>query len=112
MTARETFTRPFLPGSTQQPGPPFQDLMWALNGPESDDTHNKGTHSHGNYVQSHFRHPFGPFFSAMTVAVSCGYSTCFAISACDGLCHLTKVMDRVGTPLHSEIDQIHLGIEA
>ncbi len=33
-----------------------------------------------------------------TVAVSCGYSTCFAISACDGLCHPTKVMDRVGTP--------------
>ncbi len=59
------------------------------------------------------------------VAVSCGYSTCFAISACDGLCHLTKVMDRVGTPfwfqpireslvirLRSEIDQIHLSIEA
>ncbi len=32
------------------------------------------------------------------VAVSCGYSTCFAISACDGLCDLTKVMDRVGIP--------------
>ncbi len=27
----------------------------------------------------------------MGAAVSCGYSTCFAISACDGLCHLTKV---------------------
>ncbi len=94
---------------------------------------------------------------AAPVAVSCGYSTYFAISACDGLCHLTKVMDRVGTPfvnlcqttglhglyfdycfsgplplcslingppigvrfreslvirLYSEIDQIHLGIEA
>ncbi len=35
------------------------------------------------------------------VAVSSGYSTCFAVSACDGLCHLTKIMD-----------QIHLGIEA
>ncbi len=32
------------------------------------------------------------------VAVSCGYSTCFGVSACDGLCHLTKVMDRVETP--------------
>ncbi len=32
------------------------------------------------------------------VAVSCGYSTCFAVSACDGLRHLTKVMDRVETP--------------
>ncbi len=31
------------------------------------------------------------------VAVSCGYSTCFAVSACDGLCHLTKIMDRVET---------------
>ncbi len=29
--------------------------------------------------------------SACIVAVS----TCFAISACDGLCHLTKVMDQV-----------------
>ncbi len=26
------------------------------------------------------------------VAVSCGYSTCFAVSACDGLCQLTKIM--------------------
>ncbi len=33
-----------------------------------------------------------------TVAVSCGFSTCFANSACDGLCYLTKDMDRVGTP--------------
>ncbi len=31
----------------------------------------------------------------LDVAVSCGYSTCFAVSACDGLCHLTKIMDRV-----------------
>ena len=54
------------------------------------------------------------------VAVSCGYDTCFAVWACDGLCHLTKFMDRVETPfreslvikLHSEIDQIHLSIEA
>ena len=34
----------------------------------------------------------------ISVAVSCGYGTCFVISACDGLCHLTKVIDRVGTP--------------
>ncbi len=33
------------------------------------------------------------------VGVSCGDSTCFAVSACDGLCHLTKIMDRVETPL-------------
>ncbi len=32
------------------------------------------------------------------VAVSCGYGTCFAVKACDGLCHLTKIMDRVETP--------------
>ena len=32
------------------------------------------------------------------VAVSCGYGTCFAVRACDGLCHLTKLMDRVETP--------------
>ncbi len=25
------------------------------------------------------------------VAVSCGYSTCFAVSACDGLCHLSTL---------------------
>ncbi len=30
------------------------------------------------------------------VVVSCGYDTCFAVKACDGLCHLTKIMDRVG----------------
>ncbi len=57
------------------------------------------------------------------VAVSCGYDTCFAVLACDGLCHLTKTMHHIGTPsgfpgvpslnrLHSEIDQIHLSIEA
>ncbi len=28
-------------------------------------------------------------------AVSCGYNTCFAVSACDGLCHLTRVLDGV-----------------
>ena len=33
-----------------------------------------------------------------TVAVSCGYDTHFAVKACDGLCHLTKTMDRVGAP--------------
>ncbi len=32
------------------------------------------------------------------VAVSCGYDTCFAVRACDGLYHLTKIKDRVGTP--------------
>ena len=45
-------------------------------------------------------------------AVSCGYDTCFAVKACDGLYHLTKSMDRIETPLHSEIDQIHLSTEA
>ncbi len=33
------------------------------------------------------------------VAVSCGYDTCFAVKACDGLYHLTKSMDRIETPL-------------
>ncbi len=33
-----------------------------------------------------------------SVAVSCGYSRCLAVSACDGLCHLTKIMDQVETP--------------
>ena len=33
------------------------------------------------------------------VAVSCGFDTCFAVGACDGLCHLTKSMDRIETPL-------------
>ncbi len=33
-----------------------------------------------------------------TVAVSCGYNTYFAVSACDGLCHLAKTMNRVETP--------------
>ncbi len=37
-------------------------------------------------------------FLVFIVAVSCWYSTCFAVSACDGLCHLTKIMDRVETP--------------
>ncbi len=40
---------------------------------------------------------------AVFVAVSCGYSTCFAVRTCDGLCYLI---------LHSEIDQIHLSIKA
>ncbi len=60
----------------------------------------------------------------VNVAVSCGYDTCFAVGACDGLCHLTKFMDQVETPfgfqsivwtfvrLYSEIDQIHLSTEA
>ncbi len=34
-----------------------------------------------------------------SVAVSCGYNTCFAVKACDELYHLTKSMDRIGTPL-------------
>ncbi len=29
------------------------------------------------------------------VAVSCGYGTCFAISACDGPCHLKKVTQKL-----------------
>ena len=32
------------------------------------------------------------------VAVSCGYSTCFAVRTCDGLCHLMFSMDHVGIP--------------
>ncbi len=32
------------------------------------------------------------------VAISCGYSTCFAVRTCDGLCHLIFSMDRVGIP--------------
>ncbi len=39
-----------------------------------------------------------PQICVPNVAVSCGYDTCFAFSACDGLCHLTKIMDRVETP--------------
>ncbi len=37
-------------------------------------------------------------FQPTTVAVSCGYDTCFAFNTCDELCHLTKIMDRVETP--------------
>ena len=32
---------------------------------------------------------------APIVAVSCGYDTCFAVKACDGLYHLTKSMDHI-----------------
>ncbi len=32
------------------------------------------------------------------VAVSCGYSTCFAVRTCDGLCHVIFSMDHVGIP--------------
>ncbi len=53
------------------------------------------------------------------VVVSCGYDTCFAVRAFDGLCLLSKSMDReyrfwesLVIRLHSEIDQIHLSIEA
>ncbi len=38
------------------------------------------------------------------VAVSCGYDTCFAVKTSDGLYLVVR--------LHSEIDQIHLSIEA
>ena len=63
----------------------------------------------------------------MSVVVSCGYNTFFAVSACDGLCNLTKIMDRLEAPFgfqlknqaletgvrfYSEIDQIHLSNEA
>ena len=34
-----------------------------------------------------------------SVAVSCGYSTCFAVRTCDWLCHLIVSMDHVGIPL-------------
>ncbi len=40
-----------------------------------------------------------PRKTLVTVAVSCGYDTCFAVKACDGLCHLTKSMGRIETPL-------------
>ena len=33
------------------------------------------------------------------VAVSCGYSTCFAVRTCDGLYHFIFSIDRVGIPL-------------
>ena len=32
------------------------------------------------------------------VEVSCGYNTYFPVYACDGLYHLLKYMDRIGTP--------------
>ncbi len=35
----------------------------------------------------------------INVAVSCGYGTCFAVKAFDGLYHLTKSMDHIETPL-------------
>ncbi len=62
-----------------------------------------------------------------SVAVSCGKDTCFAVGTCDGLYHFVFSIDRVGIPLgvqtikfreslvirlYSEIDQIHLSIEA
>ncbi len=37
--------------------------------------------------------------NTMFVAVSSGFDTCFAVKDCDGLCHLTKSMDRIETPL-------------
>ncbi len=68
----------------------------------------------------------------LSVAVSCG--TCFAVKTCDGLYHFIFSIDRVGIPfgfqphkrsihrgpfpeslvvkLYSEIDLIHLSIEA
>ena len=51
-----------------------------------------GLNEHMNYTLKNFVR------STCHVAVSCGYSTCFAVSACDGLCHLTKIIDRVETP--------------
>ncbi len=33
-----------------------------------------------------------------TVAVSCGYDTCFAVRTCDGLYHFIFSIDRVGIP--------------
>ncbi len=40
------------------------------------------------------------------VAVSCGYDTCFAVKACDGLYHLTKSMDRIEIPIPSGFQSI------
>ena len=53
-----------------------------------------------------------PYFDS--VAVSCGYDTCFAVRACDGLYHFIFSIDRVGKPfgLYSGIDHLHLSIEA
>ncbi len=50
-----------------------------------------------------------------TVAVSCGYDTCFVVKTCDGLYHFIFSIDSVGfQPVlwTFEIDQIHLSIEA
>ncbi len=49
----------------------------------------------------------------ISVAVSCGYGTCFAVKTCDGLCHFIFSIDRVEMPFgSSEIGHIHIGIEA
>ncbi len=54
-----------------------------------------------NFSKSHMNGEFWKHLRDLQIAfaVSCGYDTCFAVRACDGL-------------LHSEIDQIHLSIEA
>ncbi len=79
---------------------------------------------------------------SLDVAVSCGYGTCFVVKTCDGLYHFIFSIDHVGIPfgfqhivwtfvrhtasrclifpvlrvmlsgLYSEIDKIHLSIEA
>ena len=86
---------------------------------------NNGMHSNMTYnhtdkwTGSDLEEP-GPQHPAPLVYLWCNllrsavgiYNTCFAVSASDGLCHLTKTMDRVETPLYSEIDQIHLSTEA
>ena len=33
----------------------------------------------------------GSLGNTLLVAVSCGYDTCFAVEACDGLCHLLNL---------------------
>ena len=43
------------------------------------------------------------FMPCLSVAVGCGYDTWFAVKTCDGLSVI---------PCNSEIDHIHLGIEA
>ncbi len=40
--------------------------------------------------------------SAHSVAISCGYDTCFAIRTCDGLYHFMFSIDRVGIPFGSQ----------
>ncbi len=68
--------------------------------------------SHWNYIRDDISVASGRYliFCFADVAVSYGYDTCFAMWACDGfgVCFRESLVFR----LHSEIDQIHLSIEA